>query len=981
MCTTVPTRWFKQVSPDGGTSRFWYDELSRLIVSQNAKQAVENSYSYTRYDSLNRVTQVGLKTVAATLAESGGYLLKAAYNSFLSSGSNSEITETVYDAAPGIGAGIESLTLDNPRSRVTASIYRETSNSSNINATYYSYDLAGNVKTLYQQVYGLGGSKRIDYEYDQVSGKVNFVAYQKNSKDKFFYAYKYDAENRLISSWTSTDANLKSYGFGSQLSEPYKSLDASYAYYLHGPLARLELGREAEKVQGIDYAYTLQGWLKGVNGSTLDPNSDIGKDAITGLNQTIGKDALAYSLGYYNGDYTPIGGGSAFSAYQSNSNDDSGKSLFNGNISNSTYDIAKIENGAVGYTYAYDQLNRIKLVRQRGGIGTNGWNFSAASEKFKETFTYDGNGNILTLTRNNDNGVPMDELTYAYNRDAGRLKNNMLMSIHDDKTGNSSYDVASNSYAYNEIGNLKNDNTEGNTIKWNVYGKIKQIEKGAGNIYAAYTYDASGNRVSKTIGGKTDWYVRDAQGNTLAEYSTAEAGESAGIWWREQHLYGSSRLGMWRPKINLATATTSTGNQQWDTYGNKFFELSNHLGNTMVVINDVRINNSAPFEPTVINANDYYAFGGQMPGRSFTLNNNPAYRYGFNGKENDNEVKGTGNQQDYGMRIYDPRIGRFLSVDPITAQYPMLTPYQFASNRPINSIDIDGEEAFEMVHWIAIVGSSRQSANLVAPTFRKVFGINEKQTQLIFGVYNGIASGFDAIGLLEQYKEYSNEASNELFSMKINTLMQEDLSFDRIKKMFPEYRMAEDSFNGLKATINAAYAGDSYSAGQVFGMCLTAGIGGLETSDIAALRGLGGNGVRAAEFLEALPETQVRYNNGYRTADGKFASPNGNQAPSGALAEVEVWNSVKMKPGWSIIEGRVYVKDIDGNVRVYDGVAQSPSGNNIGLEVKSNTSQKTTPQRKFDNKLNSSPQNKVKGTGKNKNLEVHRAKEIRKKTN
>lgn len=68
------------------------------------------------------------------------------------------------------------------------------------------------------------------------------------------------------------------------------------------------------------------------------------------------------------------------------------------------------------------------------------------------------------------------------------------------------------------------------------------------------------------------------------------------------------------------------------------------------------------------------------------------YRYGFNGKENDNEVKGTGNQQDYGMRIYDPRLGRFLSVDPIAKDYPELTPYQFGSLNPIMNIDIDGLE-------------------------------------------------------------------------------------------------------------------------------------------------------------------------------------------------------------------------------------------------------------------------------------------------
>lgn len=78
-----------------------------------------------------------------------------------------------------------------------------------------------------------------------------------------------------------------------------------------------------------------------------------------------------------------------------------------------------------------------------------------------------------------------------------------------------------------------------------------------------------------------------------------------------------------------------------------------------------------------------------MPGRQFNPEN---YRFGFNGKENDNEVKGVGNQQDYGMRIYDGRVARFLSMDPLTMQFPELTPYQFASNTPLQSIDLDGCE-------------------------------------------------------------------------------------------------------------------------------------------------------------------------------------------------------------------------------------------------------------------------------------------------
>src|SRR5882724_10027043 len=79
-----------------------------------------------------------------------------------------------------------------------------------------------------------------------------------------------------------------------------------------------------------------------------------------------------------------------------------------------------------------------------------------------------------------------------------------------------------------------------------------------------------------------------------------------------------------------------------------------------------------------------------MPGRHAS---GTGYRFGFNGKEMDNEVAGDGNQFDYGFRIYNPRIGKFLSVDPLTKKYPELTPYQFASNTPIQAIDLDGKEA------------------------------------------------------------------------------------------------------------------------------------------------------------------------------------------------------------------------------------------------------------------------------------------------
>ena len=75
-----------------------------------------------------------------------------------------------------------------------------------------------------------------------------------------------------------------------------------------------------------------------------------------------------------------------------------------------------------------------------------------------------------------------------------------------------------------------------------------------------------------------------------------------------------------------------------------------------------------------------------MPGRKFTAGS--GYRYGFNGKELDNEVV----QYDYGFRIYDPRLARFKSVDPLTKNYPSFSPYPFAMNNPVSGIDLDGLE-------------------------------------------------------------------------------------------------------------------------------------------------------------------------------------------------------------------------------------------------------------------------------------------------
>lgn len=68
------------------------------------------------------------------------------------------------------------------------------------------------------------------------------------------------------------------------------------------------------------------------------------------------------------------------------------------------------------------------------------------------------------------------------------------------------------------------------------------------------------------------------------------------------------------------------------------------------------------------------------------------YRFAFNGMEMDDETYGDGNAYDFGARIYDPRIARWMSLDPLQKKYPFISPYSFCANNPIVYVDYDGRD-------------------------------------------------------------------------------------------------------------------------------------------------------------------------------------------------------------------------------------------------------------------------------------------------
>ena len=90
---------------------------------------------------------------------------------------------------------------------------------------------------------------------------------------------------------------------------------------------------------------------------------------------------------------------------------------------------------------------------------------------------------------------------------------------------------------------------------------------------------------------------------------------------------------------------------------------------------------------------DYYPFGYPISFRTHST----GYRYGFNGQEGDNEIYGDNLNYAFQYRMYDARIGRFWSVDPLRSDYPWNSTYAFAENKPIKYIELEGKETGDRI--------------------------------------------------------------------------------------------------------------------------------------------------------------------------------------------------------------------------------------------------------------------------------------------
>jgi RHS repeat-associated protein len=507
----------------------------------------------------------------------------------------------------------------------------------------------------------------------------------------------------------------------------HQTLQAQYFYYDYGPLARVEIGKE--KVQGMDYAYTINGWIKGMNASRQLRGNDIGKDGNgTGYNPSnnmihryVALDVLAYTVGYFKDDYKPITTAPLANAFEAARYNTTGTpylfettagNLYNGNISSTVISMEGLS--TLGTAYKYDQLQRLKKSTTFEIANTsnqNNWSGITATDNFGTSYTYDKNGNFTNLQRK-INGTAMDNFTYNY-LNIGSATSNRLGHVSDVVLANSYTDDIdaqnpSGNYSYDELGQLVYDQQEMiANIEWRSGDKkIKKLTRPAlaGNKSdMEFVYNPMGQRVVKiektrtanVLDPESSWkytyYTYDANGQVMATYAVKLSSTVNRATLTEQNIYGASRLGMRRKDVRLYENGTSPyviPDVQQNTLGNIAYEITNYLGNVNVVITDRKlwVPATGAFKACTLSRTDYFPFGMEISSRT----NVGTYRFGYTGKEENNEINGNGNSYDFGNRQYDPRIGRWLSLDPLKALYPSMSPYCYAGNTPIAAKDPDG---------------------------------------------------------------------------------------------------------------------------------------------------------------------------------------------------------------------------------------------------------------------------------------------------
>jgi RHS repeat-associated protein len=329
---------------------------------------------------------------------------------------------------------------------------------------------------------------------------------------------------------------------------------------------------------------------------------------------------------------------------------------------------------ALNRAFEYDPLYRVASAdgRESDTQDQNDYLYSDAPipgspnannvRAYERQYSYDKLGNIQRLKQLGTNGFTRDFSYFSGKNTLEKIENATPSVIE--------------SFTYDNVGNQITAGTTRNYV-WNAANQLITYFNQAGGsdptIFAQYDYDSGGNRVSKLVrtgSAGSPVYERTIYIDGVFEYHILENGAT----YEKNYVHvmdDASRIAMVR-----------IGDQFPDDISDSItYILADQIGSS-----SIRLNTSGG----VIDKEEYYPFGDSSL-RTFSKK-----RYRYVGKEKDLES----GLYYYGARYYAAWTCRFISVDPLSADYPFYTPYNYAGNKPVNKIDIDGmqEEGAESVN-------------------------------------------------------------------------------------------------------------------------------------------------------------------------------------------------------------------------------------------------------------------------------------------
>ena len=280
--------------------------------------------------------------------------------------------------------------------------------------------------------------------------------------------------------------------------------------------------------------------------------------------------------------------------------------------------------------YFYDNVGRLTdHIRYDGNSQTN---------KYTERdLSFDRNGNILTLKRYGTSvAAPQDNLAYTY-------EGNKLMQLN------------GSTYQYDANGNMTHDGRRGLDLSWNHLNLPSSICSDEDeDALVNYTYLADGTKVITQ---------QPATGEGYAYLGSATYKLVNNVWTLESVPFTGGRF--------IAGATGGMDEYRY---------ITDHLGSTRVIVTSTDYHE--------VEHNDYYPFGMRIADSGLPTTQNNRWR--FSGKE----IQTLGNIGliDFGARMYDDYIGRWITQDPIAGKYLELTPFGYCGDEPVSRIDSDGRD-------------------------------------------------------------------------------------------------------------------------------------------------------------------------------------------------------------------------------------------------------------------------------------------------